>query len=531
MLESQIQIHPAIGPQHWRTYGTNTDLLKTEVGSSRGAIHLARITRCLHTWHWETNSDITEWAECRNLLAQWQRSGSIRDTIQARTWFFLEPASEKTWWNGHLNEPQGQWDSVENGWRIQVSHFAPEISSDRAIIAWTIEERRKRLLFPGYIRQQEDSHQDHIGNQFLVYLQSKMLVVRDSKSRTYNENSRRRRANRSGPWAAVIDHARTAERCHKLEATRCCNSQKITRRWFGELPNRQHLVERWKMDNSTLPLNPSWMETALLFCAENTQVSRDFSKVKITSILDNHVKNGPATGIEVFDSVGTLVTEAHVLSRQPGKSRSWVRISRGLEQHARQLIYFTEIEHPNSGAVFSPQSSSWGRAQTQGEHLLWTRSCAKAKAYTHWFQSTRLENNLSKSTAQKGLWILQHLWALHEHFTTRRLSWSWRSSTMDTCFDTQGRCWANSKLEQKRLDWRTQSFHRQIQIWSVVRTKTERVSIRVQYTANVTGLKSIQTWSLWNRYRWIGRNTCSTRPALPSTNQSKGVVCRQEDWV
>ena len=85
MLESQIQIHPTIGPQNWKTYGTNTDLLKPEVGSTRGAIHLARITRCLHTWHQETNSDITEWAECRNLLAQWQRSGSIRDTIQART--------------------------------------------------------------------------------------------------------------------------------------------------------------------------------------------------------------------------------------------------------------------------------------------------------------------------------------------------------------------------------------------------------------------------------------------------------------
>ena len=37
------------------------------------------------TWHQETNSDITEWAECRNLLAQWRRGGSICDTIQART--------------------------------------------------------------------------------------------------------------------------------------------------------------------------------------------------------------------------------------------------------------------------------------------------------------------------------------------------------------------------------------------------------------------------------------------------------------
>ena len=136
---------------------------------------------------------------------------------------------------------------------------------------------------------------------------------------------------------------------------------------------------------------------------------RTSRRTKLQAFLDNHVKNGPATGIEVFESIGTLVTEAQVLSRQAGNSRSWVGISRGIEQHARQLIYSTEIEHPNSGAVFSPQSSSCGRAQTQGEQLLWTRSCAKAKAYTHWFQSTKLENNLSKSTAQKGLWVRQHL--------------------------------------------------------------------------------------------------------------------------
>ena len=405
-------------------------------------------------------------------------------------WCFLELASEKTWWTGHLNEPQGRWDSVANGWPFQVSHFPPDISSDRAIIAWTIEERRKRLPFPGYIRQQDDSHQDHIGNQFLAYLQSNTSVVWDSKSGTYTENSRRRRANRSGPWAAVIDHTKTAERCHKLEATRCYNSQKITRRWFGELPNRQHVAERWKMDNSTLPLNPSWMETALLFlCREYSGLqglleSQDYKQfLTITSGTGQRHESKYSNLLELWSQ-----KRKYCLDNQEIRGLGCENHEELNSTHDNTFI-LQKLNTKNPGAVFSPQSSSCGRAQTQGEHSLWTRSCAKAKAYTHWFQSTRLENNLSKSTAQKGLWIRQHLQALHENFTTRRFSWSWRSSTMDTCFDTHGRCWANSKLEQKRLDWRTQSFRRQLQIWSVVRTKTERVSVRVQYTAIVTGFK------------------------------------------
>ena len=42
-------------------------------------------------------------------------------------------------------------------------YFPPDISSDRATIAWTVEKRMKKLTLPKCIRKQEDSHQDHIG--------------------------------------------------------------------------------------------------------------------------------------------------------------------------------------------------------------------------------------------------------------------------------------------------------------------------------------------------------------------------------
>ena len=44
-------------------------------------------------------------------------------------------------------------------------------------------------------------------------------------------------------WHWLRDNSKQYQ---KLEATRWNNSQRITRRWFGNLPNRQHVPERWK---------------------------------------------------------------------------------------------------------------------------------------------------------------------------------------------------------------------------------------------------------------------------------------------
>ena len=67
------------------------------------------------------------------------------------------------------------------------------------------------------------------------------------------------------------------------------------------LPNMQYLPERWRMDNSTSPVNLLWTE-------------------------NDHVKIGSVAGIEVSTSAGFLV-EVQVPSQQPGNMMSWVRIS------------------------------------------------------------------------------------------------------------------------------------------------------------------------------------------------------------
>ena len=60
--------------------------------------------------------------------------------------------------------------------------------------------------------------------------------------------------------------------CPELEVTRCHNAQRITRRGFGELPNRQHVPERWNVDSSTSPMNLLSKETVLLFDAETSRL-------------------------------------------------------------------------------------------------------------------------------------------------------------------------------------------------------------------------------------------------------------------
>ena len=101
----------------------------------------------------------TEWKnkerQYRKSFAHCQRSGSIRDPFQARTHVLpWGPASENTWWTGNSNEPHGIWDvvAIQLGWHIKVSYFLPDMSSNRATIDWTVEERRKQLPFLMYIR-------------------------------------------------------------------------------------------------------------------------------------------------------------------------------------------------------------------------------------------------------------------------------------------------------------------------------------------------------------------------------------------
>ena len=67
---------------------------------------------------------------------------------------FLEPASEKTWWNGYLNEPQGPWDMIAlqkvDIFECHTSHLIIP-PTEPVALGQLIEHIRKNFALPRHI--------------------------------------------------------------------------------------------------------------------------------------------------------------------------------------------------------------------------------------------------------------------------------------------------------------------------------------------------------------------------------------------
>ena len=138
---------------------------------------------------------------------------------------------------------------------------------------------------------------------------------------------------------------------------------------------------------------------------------------------------GPATGIEVFKSAGTLVFGVQLPSQQQGYEKSWVRISRGIEEYARQCVPTEDWPPTSCGRAITAVTDLRATASTgnQWQFDSQIQSCAKVKAHINWFQSTSLDIDSSNSVNEKRLWILRtRLQAPRKESTSWRLSWSWR---------------------------------------------------------------------------------------------------------
>ena len=289
-----------------------------------------------------------------NLFAQRQRSGSICDPIQART-LVLPGARVRTF----VVERTFQRTSrkmkhylIADGWHVQVWHVPPDVSSDRATVAWTVEEKKK-WPFPMYVREQEVSHQDHTGKQFTLYLQKNLPVVWDWKPVIYTENIGRRRANRFRTRAVAANNATSSRRLVVTTHGESWDADSESWRTGRTVDNGQSYTTNESVvdGNSSTPL-----------CRECSEPKN--SLVVRVQAVDDHGKIRPVNGIEVFKSAGTLVIEVQVPSQQPGSSESWVRISRRTEQYARQCVP-AETDHQHPEAASSLQSISCGRPRAQ----------------------------------------------------------------------------------------------------------------------------------------------------------------------
>ena len=157
-----------IGQQNCKMYGTNMDLTNNwiwqpEKCGSFGTYYLVLsllTSRGMFRKIWT--------GELQNLLMRGSSSCLCSTTLHGKAiqklvctmpsqnWQHLRPNSSQEIRSGVLPGTRVRKYVVARFSSVILSH--PIFSSDRAIIAWTVEERREQLPFPRYIRKQQDSH-------------------------------------------------------------------------------------------------------------------------------------------------------------------------------------------------------------------------------------------------------------------------------------------------------------------------------------------------------------------------------------
>ena len=227
-------------------------------------------------------------------------------------------------------------------------------------------------------------------------------------------------------------------------------------------------------------------------CREGVE-PKNSQRTRLQAVLTDDVKIGPATGIEVFKSAGTLVFGVQLPSQQPGYEKSWVRIWRGVEQYARQCIP-TQTDRKHLAAVPSQQSLSCGRPraqETSGNSTVRYKAAPKSKLISIGF-SQRVwilmpATALTKRDCEFFVHVSKHLAKSLPHGGCHEADGS--------CLDEHDKCWANSVLRQRNVDCCTWLFCWQTQngvLWWSLR---ERFFTFVQCKDTVMVPESIQLYS------------------------------------
>ena len=184
-------------------------------------LHLARITKCFHSWHQGSYSGMSEkgnswifWWEDRmnvvvqrywmdkikatqkKLFAQCQRSGSLCDTSQARVLVLLGTCVTKYVVERKFQRPSRTVASyrIADGRHTQVSCATTNISSDRAIFGGKLVRWVRHFSSSRCTPEQQDSHQDSTGRELTMYLQSHLPVVWYRKIGLFSEQRKNKKS-------------------------------------------------------------------------------------------------------------------------------------------------------------------------------------------------------------------------------------------------------------------------------------------------------------------------------------------------
>ena len=248
--ESQIQIHPTIGQQHWKKYGPNTDMSKNWVWQSEKCKSFGTLYQVLLPFKSRNVLRNTWTGNLKNLLMRGSYSCLCSTTLngQRKEIPKLVCTMPKKW--QHLRP-----NSSQDHWHVQVSYFPPDVSSDRAMIVLTDGER-----WGSYYHFQDTLE----NNKILIstILASKLFCIYNRIWQWYETENlvptprTAEEEEQSDPEPEQFTFITQKQRNkHNLEATRWYNSRRIARCWFADLPKRQNLSERWKLDTSKSPTN------------------------------------------------------------------------------------------------------------------------------------------------------------------------------------------------------------------------------------------------------------------------------------
>ena len=251
--------------------------------------------------------------------------------VKPRHRCFLWSASEKTWWNGNSNKPQGLW-KVQHLKRLTCSSVALHTQyflrqHHFRMVYW----RNMEIPLPRHTWGQDDSHQYHVGRKPSLYLQ---LFLRGMAQIIWYLH-RKRKSILTELLTLITEEQRNMSQTWGHSLLQLTENRGTLIHKGSELAEFArtlemgpfHITHEFGMNgNSSCPCCREYSKPG------NSRCSR------LQAILDDHVKIGPDTEIDVFEYATASVLEVQVPSRQPRNVKSWVRILRGIDQYVRQFI-------------------------------------------------------------------------------------------------------------------------------------------------------------------------------------------------
>ena len=241
---------------------------------------------------------------------------------------------------------------IADGWHIQVSHFPPDISSDRAIIDRLGSWGKEEAITISNVHSTTSRFSSRPNLQAIYNVCTiEVAVVRNWKSGTCTENNGRWRTNRSRTRAVDITRKDTSSR--RLVATTHRESRDDSESfWTDSICQNSG---KWQI------LHYQWIcyvwKQFYAFLQRILRLKK-FSKSETTSSSYQSCQDRTSDGncsIQICKNFGVWSTST--------VTKSWVRVSRTIEQYARHFVP-TETDHQNLEAS-AQQSIRCGRPWTQ----------------------------------------------------------------------------------------------------------------------------------------------------------------------